>query len=377
MGVLKTAKFQAQNLGCALYMGASYTWVIMVIFSQYQGPFFSIRVPEWHYRHYFLAIRVKPRPCNNFETFGDPDSKNGTLMLRKCMWCFVYIDRAQTEHKLNPDNSRGIYFTCCLDLLHSWMNSPHSTLNFPLAPLGSQFSEMFPATDEWAEQTLLGWFYTEVIPSSFIVQVLNWANCCWCELRETTNNFTWISEPNSFTLQLPFFLAKLLPTDVETTPQLRFYERFTELSAGMSNATCVAEREMGRAHALAHRWCPGQKLGFFLFLTKELRMPTEHTLHGPLINSWWSCPCRHQHKQRNHRNLARANGRIPRLITHPLFFSNRNPNLAQLQSLKSWENPVTLHVNRACLILCIQSWVLKFFCITLCYKLLPKASSTH
>ena len=26
---------------------------------------------------------------------------------------FVYLDRAQTEQKLNPDNDRGIYFTWC------------------------------------------------------------------------------------------------------------------------------------------------------------------------------------------------------------------------------------------------------------------------
>ena len=38
-------------------------------------------------------------------------AKMGPWCWKKCMWCFVYIDRAQTEHRLNPDNNRGIYFT--------------------------------------------------------------------------------------------------------------------------------------------------------------------------------------------------------------------------------------------------------------------------
>ncbi len=46
-----------------------------------------------------------------FLIFGDPDDKNGTPMLKNACDVFVYIDRAQTEHKLNPDNDKGIYFT--------------------------------------------------------------------------------------------------------------------------------------------------------------------------------------------------------------------------------------------------------------------------
>ncbi len=39
-----------------------------------------------------------------FETSGDPDDKNGTSMLKNACGVFACIDRAQTEHKLNPDN---------------------------------------------------------------------------------------------------------------------------------------------------------------------------------------------------------------------------------------------------------------------------------
>ncbi len=43
-------------------------------------------------------------------------------MLKKCTWCFVYIDTAQTGHRLNPNNDRDIYFTYCLEF--SWSLGP-------------------------------------------------------------------------------------------------------------------------------------------------------------------------------------------------------------------------------------------------------------